>query len=91
MPSIEDSCLFIQRIFDFSLPIRLETIPNLPFTLGGLLVLSFKDLRDEYFPNRLRLLNNNNKVIRWVTYALVFIAIVTSGVLGSDQFIYANF
>lgn len=91
MPSIEDACLFIQRIFDFNLPITLEVIPNLPFTIGGLLILLFKDLRDECFSDRFSLLNNKNRMIRWISYIVILVIIVTSGVLGSDQFIYANF
>lgn len=91
MPSIGDACVFIEKIFDFNSQMILETIPNFPFTFVGILVLILKDVRDEFFPNKYLLINNHNRIIRWCTYALLLTAILTSGVLGSDQFIYASF
>lgn len=55
----------------------------------GLLILCFKDLRQEFFPNKLRFLQYG--FFRWTTYIVLFAMILTLGVLDSGQFIYVNF
>lgn len=90
MPTISDAVGMIRRIFDFNTPLIIESIPNLPFTIGGLFILLVKDISDEFYPKIKRSLFNNN-IVRWAIYAMLLFIIVTSGVLGSDQFIYANF
>lgn len=52
-------------------------------------ILIFKDLRDEFFRDRLRVLDN--KWVRRFCYVIVFCIILFVGVLDSSQFIYVNF
>lgn len=93
MPSLSDAYRVIQRMFDFSLPmaVYIDLIPNLPFTVFGITLLFIKDYRDEFCPERLPLMNNKRTYIRWATYLSLTASILLTGVLGSDQFIYANF
>lgn len=93
MPTLTDACNVIARIFDLSLPMTLfiDLIPNLPFTIIGLMFLFIKDLRDEFFPDRFKLINSKFLIIRWSTFILIISMILSMGVLSSDQFIYANF
>lgn len=93
MPTFADACGVIARIFNPKLPMTLyvDLIPNLPFTLLGVGLLLMKDIRDEFVPNKLLLMNNKSLYIRWLTYVLVIIMIMITGVFGADQFIYANF
>lgn len=93
MPTLADACHVIGRIFDTSLPMTLyiDLIPNLPFTVTAIMLLLLKDLRDEYFPGRFRLMESRHVVIRWATFMVIMIMILSMGVLSSDQFIYANF
>jgi D-alanyl-lipoteichoic acid acyltransferase DltB (MBOAT superfamily) len=93
MPTLADACNVIGRIFDPSLPmtVYIDLIPNLPFSIIGIVLLFAKDLRDEFFPNRFKLLDSKRLLIRWATYLLLMIMILSMGVLSSDQFIYANF
>ena len=93
MPTLIDACGVIARIFDPKLPmtVYVDLIPNLPFTILGVGLLLMKDLRDEFVPNKLLLMNNKSLYLRWFTYVLVIVMIMITGVFGADQFIYANF
>ena len=93
MPTLSDACGVIQRIFDLSLPMKLfvSPLPHPPFMLWGILMLFAKDLTDEFFPDRIKLFNNDNRYVRWFSYVIMIIIIMMAGVFGSDQFIYANF
>lgn len=93
MPTLADACHVIGRIFDPSQPKTLfvDLIPNLPFSIIGIGLLSLKDLRDEFLPGRFQLMENRFPVIRWATFLILMIMILSMGVLNSDQFIYANF
>lgn len=55
----------------------------------GLAILVFKDLRDEFFPNKLRFLEA--KSVRWSIYVGLFCLIMMFGVLDGGQFIYVSF
>ena len=93
MPTLSDACGVIGRIFDFSLPmtVYMPSLPTPVFMAFGIIMLIVKDIRDEYFANRFLLMNSKNMLIRWVSYIMLIISILTTGVFSSDQFIYANF
>jgi D-alanyl-lipoteichoic acid acyltransferase DltB (MBOAT superfamily) len=93
MPTLSDACAVIARIFDptLSTSIYMAALPTPLFIVIGVVLLFLKDLRDEFFPNRLLLMNNKNVYIRWATYVILLATIISSGVFSSDQFIYANF
>jgi hypothetical protein len=57
----------------------------------GTILLFIKDWTDEFAPNRLRLFENKNRVVRWASYLSVIILIMLTGVFDAGQFIYANF
>lgn len=93
MPSIPDACALIGRIFDFNLPLNVY-LPNdfsMFFIVIAVVILFFKDLRDEFFPHSFLVFDNQRKFIRWLGYIAVICYILTAGVFGADQFIYANF
>ena len=94
MPTLADACGVIGRIFDFSLPRTLylgHSGSDVVLICLGLVMLIMKDVTDEYYPSKFKLLNNNNIVIRWGAYFAVISLILLCGVFGADQFIYANF
>lgn len=55
----------------------------------GLFILVFKDLRDEFFKDKFRILET--KPVRWAIYAVLFCMILSFGVLDGGQFIYVSF
>lgn len=93
MPTLEEACRVIARIFDPTLPMKLFLPSNsdILFTVIGITMLILKDFFDEYHPNRLILFDNKKTYIRWGAYIYVFIMIMLMGVFGADQFIYVNF
>jgi D-alanyl-lipoteichoic acid acyltransferase DltB (MBOAT superfamily) len=92
MPTLTDACGVMARIFDPSLPLKVFT-DEATFIYGSLplLILIIKDVLDEFFPNDFSLLNNKKCRIRWASYLILLIMILSFGVFGADQFIYASF
>lgn len=93
MPTLSDACGVIKRIFDPSLPMMVEIKSRhiFVFIVIGTMILFIKDFLDEYQPSRLRLVDNNSRIIRWFTYLAIMALILLSGVFDAGQFIYANF
>ena len=93
MPTIGDACCVIGRIFDFNQSMTLDIGSRHIFVLMilGTIILFIKDLMDEYTPTKLRLFDNNNRLLRWVAYVSVIVLIMLTGVFDAGQFIYANF
>lgn len=93
MPTLGDACAVIGRIFDPSLPMTV-------FSPGGtailymtvaLVVLVSKEVIEEFWGGRWLPFNSRLRAVRWLSYLSVVVMILLCGVLGSDQFIYANF
>lgn len=56
-----------------------------------LLILLIKDFRDEFYPNRCRLFESPNIIVRFLSYSVVVVLILLIGVLDGGQFIYFQF
>ena len=54
-------------------------------------LLFFKDFRDEFFPERIRLFEARHFIVRLLSYVFIAILIVAIGVLDGGQFIYFQF
>lgn len=93
MPTLGDAVGVIKHIFDFHQPLTLEVTSKHIFLLMvvGTAILVAKDVRDEFYPGRLKLFENKHKVVRWVSYVAVIVLILLTGVFDAGQFIYANF
>lgn len=92
MPTLGDACGVIARIFDTSLPMTFfsDSMTTMFFMVLGLMILLFKDVMDEFFPDQMERLARPIW-LRWGGQILILSLILLAGVLGSDQFIYANF
>lgn len=92
-PTLGDACGILSRIFDFSLynKLYLSNAPNSILIVMSVIILLLKDLRDEFFPDRIPLMNNKRKIVRWCTYIMLIFTILLTGAFNADQFIYANF
>jgi D-alanyl-lipoteichoic acid acyltransferase DltB (MBOAT superfamily) len=93
MPTVEDSCAFIGRILDFSMPLIVYSPEksNAVFMFLGIGLLLFKDIKDEYYSLKHLFFNSKFTLIRWLSYLSIIVLIMLAGVFGADQFIYANF
>lgn len=88
MPNIGDAFAIIGKMFtDFGAP-KIGSL-TLLMTMMGLVVLVFKDIKDEYFPTKISFLNNS--IVRWSVYVFLFCMILALGVLDGGQFIYVSF
>ena len=91
MPDITSAGIVIGKIFtsvgmpDLS---GLDIFSKLILFIG-LAILGFKDVKDEFLPNKLTFLRKG--FFRWSIYIVLFAMILTLGVLDSGQFIYVNF
>ena len=92
MPSLQDACGLIGRIFDFSLPMTFfsDSMTTMFFMVFGISILIFKETMDEFFPAQTSRLSKNG-FLRWSSYVFLLSSILLTGVFGADQFIYANF
>lgn len=91
MPDISSAAAVAKKMFiswgmpDFS---GMDIFAKLTLSMG-LTILVFKDVKDEFYPNRFIFLNTG--FLRWSIYIILFVMILTLGVLDSGQFIYVNF
>jgi len=92
MPTLSDSCGVIGRIFDLSLPKTFfsDSMTTMFFIILGIAILFLKEVLDEFCPTlKARLIRP--VWLRWGGDFVILSLILLAGVLGSDQFIYANF
>ena len=94
MPSIGDAFAVIDKMFselggvvDFN-SVFSGLAPAI-ILLIGIAILLFKDIREEFFPNKVQILEK--PFARWCVYVILFIMILSMGVLDGSQFIYVNF
>ena len=93
MPTLHDAVGMISRIFDASLPMRVDIQSRHIFALivMGIVILLIKDFTDEFMPKRFQLYGNKYRLVRWGAYTLTILLILLTGVFDAGQFIYANF
>lgn len=93
MPTLGEAIGIIGHIFDIHQSMLLEVTSKHIFLLmmTGTIILFLKDARDEYTPSKLKLFESKYKAVRWVTYVVVIVLIMLTGVFDAGQFIYANF
>lgn len=93
MPSIGDAFAVIGKLFTDVGVVDFNSIFSgfapVIILLMGLTIMAFKDLREEFFPNALQILNI--PVVQWCIYVALFVMILSMGVLDGGQFIYVNF
>ena len=91
MPTIGEAWGAISRMFsDFGTPKLSDMGNSIMLIIGmGVVILLFKDLRDEFFSNKMRFLEA--RPIRWAIYVSLFCMILMFGALDGASFIYVSF
>lgn len=88
--TLSDAWLVIGKIFGERGSVFVDpTILGYAFAM--LVVLAFKDFRDEFFPNKLRCFESKYIWVRFLSYLLVLFMVINMGVLDAGQFIYFQF
>lgn len=90
MPTVGDAFTAIGMIFTQPGSIFVDANTMLYMVLG-IVVLLFKDFKDEYLPGQISLMSNKHIVIRVASCLVVTVAIILLGVLDGSQFIYFQF
>lgn len=88
--SISDAFEVIRKIVSVRGDLFISEWNTIVFGLLSLLILINKDVFDEFF-SKIKLMNHSHLIIRWATYIILVIYIVTLGVLDNSQFIYFQF
>lgn len=92
MPSVEEATFFVAKIFsDTTIDVFKPNNSITFFTILSILVVFCKETVEEFFPNKVELLNNQRMWVRWGTYIALAIMILLMGVFDSSQFIYVSF
>lgn len=92
VPNLQDALVVLGRVFASFGSLDMSAfggINNIVLSTVGILVLAFKDIKDEFFVNRFLWLQT--PIVRWILYVLLFAYLIAFGVLDSGQFIYVNF
>lgn len=89
MPTLGDALVYIGHSFSgFGMP-EVLSVTNFAIYVMAIVIVLFKELRDEFFPTRFRFLKN--RYVRWVEYVVIFCLILLCGALDSGSFIYGSF
>ncbi len=88
--NLGESFVAIGKIFSEPGSLFLD-ITTLGYALTCLAILFLIDFRDEFFPGRFKLFENKRIAVRWLSYMVVIMLILSFGVLDSGQFIYFQF
>lgn len=92
MPSISDSLSFIERIVtNHSFKLANITPSMMVFIGMSVTIVVMKDLMDEYLKPSSTLLHHRNALVRWATYIVLLLMILSCGVFDASQFIYVSF
>ncbi|WP_418409950.1 MBOAT family O-acyltransferase [Alistipes sp.] len=92
MPSVNDALIIVKKIFtDIISTPYIPDSNSVVLMITAVLIWLFKEVRDEYFPHKFLLFDNQNIIIRWTTYLFITAIIVMNGVFDASQFIYVSF
>jgi D-alanyl-lipoteichoic acid acyltransferase DltB (MBOAT superfamily) len=89
--SFEDVVTIIKKISTPEGKIYYEGFEDIAYSLFGIVLLIFIELKSKYFPGQITFLYNRNWLIRSLAYAGTVIVILLIGVFDGGQFIYFQF
>lgn len=88
---IDDALLIINKIVHLSDPFFLGNPSIFFYSLSGISILIVVELKNEFFSKKFSLFNNDNVIVRYASYCLIFSLILAIGVFDNSQFIYFQF
>lgn len=91
VPNITDAGEIFSRMLTMSGSLYIGSPALMFYGMSSLALLLLKDFIEEFFPNRILLFNNKNKIIRMLSYSTVIILVFLLGVFDGGQFIYFQF
>jgi D-alanyl-lipoteichoic acid acyltransferase DltB (MBOAT superfamily) len=89
--NVTDAFTIVKKMLLTSGPVFYEAPSVLIYSFAGIGFLLMAELKNEYFRNSFSFMNNENWVIRNLSYATLLIIIFLVGVFDGGQFIYFQF
>ena len=89
--SIPEAIYILKKIFSFSGPLWTEGTSMIVMSFSAIIILLVVELKMEYYKGNFSLFNNDNRIIRKLSYAALIIMILLFGVFDGGQFIYFQF
>ena len=88
--TLSDAVTILNRITHN--PGRLFIDPDtLVYAFAFLVLVTIVDFMQEFWPDKIKLMNNKNTIVRWATYVSLIVIIMVCGVLDGGSFIYFKF
>jgi D-alanyl-lipoteichoic acid acyltransferase DltB (MBOAT superfamily) len=88
--NVDEAFYIIRKIAAFEGPLFI-TNPNFFFSILGIIMLMGVEFQQEFFKDKISLLNHPRAIVRYATYTLIIILILMMGVFDGSQFIYFQF
>ena len=89
--SLETATVLIKRMVSAPGGLFLSAPAHFIYGILGIIVLFSVEVAKEYFPNRIKIFNNQRAWVRITAYSTVILAILLFGVFDGGQFIYFQF
>jgi alginate O-acetyltransferase complex protein AlgI len=89
--SFTDAMSIIKKIFTFKGPLFIDKPSTMIMCIFGILFISLIEIKKVYYQGSFSFSNNQNWLIRYLSYATLIICILLIGVFDGGQFIYFQF
>jgi len=90
VPDLGNALLIYKKIL-FSSGTPFFDITTLASAFLGLIIILFKDFKDEYYPGRYLFFNNQYIIVRFSSYMVILFMVLLLGVFSGNSFIYFQF
>ena len=88
--NLSDAVVVFKKIVTSTGPLFVDA-DTLAYAFVFAVLVFVADFMDEYHGGKIKLLNSNNVIVRWITYISMVIMILLFGVLDGGSFIYFQF
>lgn len=88
--TVEDAWVVMSKIFTNHGALFVD-LTTLGYAGLMIVILAFKDFRDEFFPNKFKLFESKHIAVRFISYIFILFVVINMGVLDAGQFIYFKF
>jgi len=89
--SVTDAFTIIKQIPDFNTPLYIENPSIMMYSLMAIGLLFLVEYKNEFHKTTFTFFNNENWVVRYLSYAFLVILIILMGVFDGGEFIYFQF
>lgn len=89
--TVHDAFTVIRKILTFKGPLFVENPSSLAYSFLAIALLLIAESKREYYHGKFSLFNNSHWLVRQVSYAVLILLILLTGIFDGGQFIYFQF